>query len=129
MARLLADEHFDFNVANHLRSLGHDVATVRQHSSNKSGDGMEDEDVLALARAERRVLLTENISDFKSLHDSRIPHAGIIACSPAGDEPARDRAKRIAEVLRSHGRHIKQQWVRLHSWNQVSKNGANRKRR
>jgi hypothetical protein len=128
MARLLADEHFDVKVVNHLRRLGHDVATVRQHSAKKSGDGMADVDVLSLVRAQRRILLTENVADFKALHEASIPHAGIIACSPANDEPPRSRAKRIENEIKSRGRHMKQQFVRLYSWKRSSRNGRSRRR-
>jgi Domain of unknown function (DUF5615) len=116
MARLLADEQFDLKVVNALRRLGHDVETVRQHSVTKSGDGMQDEDVLSLSRAERRTLVTENFSDFKPLHERKVAHWGIIACSPANREPARARAKRIEALLKSNQGHIKQHFVRLYSW-------------
>ncbi len=123
MARLLADEHFDIAVVNRLRRLGHDVETVRQLADDKSGKGMEDDHILRYARGNRRVVLTENVSDFKALHEARIPHAGIIACSPANKEPASARAARIDRVLRSHGRSIKQQFVRIHSWRKEPKKG------
>jgi len=115
MARLLADEQFDLKVVNALRRLGHDVATVRQRSANKSGDGIQDADVLGIARAERRILLTENVADFKALHEERVPHAGIIACSPANREPARNRAKRIDALIKSNRGRIKQHFIRLHT--------------
>jgi predicted nuclease of predicted toxin-antitoxin system len=53
--RFLADESCDFAVVIALRNAGHDVAAVVEVSS-----GAEDEHVLALARAEQRVLLTED---------------------------------------------------------------------
>ena len=53
--RFLADESCDFGVVLALRAAGHDVsAIVELHP------GAEDERVLALARSESRVLLTED---------------------------------------------------------------------
>ena len=52
--RFLADESCDFAVVRALRFAGHDVTAVVD-----SIPGADDELVLALARAESRVLLTE----------------------------------------------------------------------
>lgn len=51
--RLLADENFPRVAVDHLVELGHDVVWVRT-----AAPGMADPDVLALARAEGRTLLT-----------------------------------------------------------------------
>jgi predicted nuclease of predicted toxin-antitoxin system len=53
--RLLADECLDGRVIAGLRSAGHDVLAVRD-----SGRGSDDDSVLAGARRERRVLVTED---------------------------------------------------------------------
>ncbi len=51
----LADESCDFGVVAALRDAGHDVSAIVEISP-----GAEDEVVLALARSESRVLLTED---------------------------------------------------------------------
>jgi len=53
--RFLADESCDFAVVRALRAAGHDVSTVAEISA-----GAPDESVLALARGEARILLTED---------------------------------------------------------------------
>ena len=53
--RFLADESCDFTVVTVLRTVGHDTTAIVEINP-----GAEDEAVLALARAEARVLLTED---------------------------------------------------------------------
>lgn len=53
--RFLADESCDFAVVDALREAGYDVAAVVD-----THPGAEDEAVLALARSEARILLTED---------------------------------------------------------------------
>jgi predicted nuclease of predicted toxin-antitoxin system len=53
--RFLADESCDFRVVTALRAAGYDVTAIVE-----SNPGSEDEAVLALARAESRILLTED---------------------------------------------------------------------
>jgi predicted nuclease of predicted toxin-antitoxin system len=53
--RFLADESCDFIVVTALRAVGHDVSAIVEINP-----GAEDEAVLALARSESRVLLTED---------------------------------------------------------------------
>lgn len=97
-ARLLADEHFDVRVCNQLRALGHDVLTVRQACESKSGDGVEDHEVLQFALRERRVLLTDNRKDFRHLATETPWHEGIIACPVYLD--FRQKATEIDKALR-----------------------------
>jgi predicted nuclease of predicted toxin-antitoxin system len=51
--RILADENLTGRIVDGLRDLGHDVMWVRA-----SAPGIRDEQVLALATEERRLLLT-----------------------------------------------------------------------
>jgi predicted nuclease of predicted toxin-antitoxin system len=53
--RFLADESCDFTVVNALRNAGHDITAIAEINP-----GVEDDVVLALARSEVRVLLTED---------------------------------------------------------------------
>lgn len=53
--RFRADESCDFVVVTALRTVGHDVSAIVEINP-----GAEDEVVLALARSESRVLLTED---------------------------------------------------------------------
>lgn len=59
--RFLADESCDFAVVGALRGAGHDVSAVAELAS-----GISDREVIDLARAENRVVLTED-KDFGQL--------------------------------------------------------------
>jgi hypothetical protein len=112
MAALLADEHFDVRACSHLRKLGHDVLLVRAVNLSKSGDGWSDQQVLEYAISTDRALITDNIRDFRLLHNVMHWHAGIIAC--AFNRDARAKAKRIdraiREFLQAHGS-LAGQWI------------------
>jgi predicted nuclease of predicted toxin-antitoxin system len=93
MARLLADENFDFPVVEGLRRLGHDVLT----SQDVGLGGRPDADVLAFAIAQRRGLLTFDRRDYIRLHNQVRPHYGIIVCTRDNDFGAQ--ANRIHQAL------------------------------
>jgi predicted nuclease of predicted toxin-antitoxin system len=72
--KFLFDQSADFRLIAHLRQLGHDVSAV----SRDHPPGLADEDVLALARKERRILLVAD-RDFGELIFRRgLLHAGVI---------------------------------------------------
>ena len=70
--RLLLDEMLAPVIATRLRERGHDVEAV------KGGDheGVTDRELLALARSERRALVTNNVVDFRPLHVEAISPGG-----------------------------------------------------
>jgi len=76
----LADESCDFAVVTALRAAGHDVAAIVEFKR-----GAEDETILAMARSESRVLLTED-KDFGLLAYAGGHHtAGVILIRFPGD--------------------------------------------
>ena len=79
MARLYANENFPLAVVEGLRRLGHDVLTSQE--AGTAGQAMPDDQVLAFACAENRVLLTLNRRHFILLHTILPLHAGIIVCT------------------------------------------------
>ena len=79
MARLYANENFPLPVVEELRRLGHDVLTVQD--TGKSGQAVPDEEVLAFASADNRLVLTLNRKHFVHLHGTNPDHAGIIVCT------------------------------------------------
>jgi uncharacterized protein DUF5615 len=85
MARLYADEDFPVPVVEELRRLGHDVLTV--HEAGRGNQGIDDPVVLADGTADGRAVLTHNHPDFKRLHRSGQPHAGIISCTQDSTDP------------------------------------------
>jgi predicted nuclease of predicted toxin-antitoxin system len=114
--RLLADEHIDVRVCHQLRRLGHDVLHLHSLKSNPRDKGPDDAHVLHIACQEDRAVLTDNVKDFKALHESGTHHLGIIACSYDSDwkRKARRINERVRDVLREQGALIGQ-FVRIAS--------------
>ncbi|MEZ0072368.1 DUF5615 family PIN-like protein [Planotetraspora sp. GP83] len=69
MSGLLTDEMFPPLLAVTLRERGHDVVAIHER---QGGAGLPDEQVLEIALAERRSLLTENVRDFEVLRAQRL---------------------------------------------------------
>ncbi len=81
--RLLLDEMLSPTIARELCARGHDVQAVAGHPEREA---LSDPDVLALARVERRAVVTNNIRDFRALHvEAVLPggpgHYGMIFMS------------------------------------------------
>ena len=79
----MLDEHFSPEVARQLRGRGHDVEAARERPELH---GRSDRDLLLLASAEQRAIVTENVADFVELHRQFVlggdHHAGIVFTSP-----------------------------------------------
>lgn len=107
MARLYSNENFPLPVVEELQRLGHDVLTTQD--TGQAGQATPDEAVLALARANGRILLTLNRKHFVRLH-SQSQHAGIIVCTFDPDFSAL--AQRIHQSLESQA-DLLQQLIRI----------------
>jgi hypothetical protein len=79
VAELYANENVPFPVVAELRRLGHDVLTTQE--VGKAGQAFPDEEVLKLAIAQGRALVTLNRKHFIRLHAGHSNHCGIIVCS------------------------------------------------
>lgn len=86
--RFHLDEHINPAIANGLRRRGIDVTTT----ADVGLQGTTDEEHLAFARAERRLIVTHD-DDYLRLHQRGIPHAGIAYC--------RQQTRSIGEMLRA----------------------------
>jgi hypothetical protein len=71
--KLLLDEMLSPAIARELRSRGHDVEAV---AGNPDREALSDPEVLALARAEHRAVVTNNLRDFRPLHHEAITPGG-----------------------------------------------------
>jgi hypothetical protein len=71
--KLLLDEMLSPVIARGLRERGHDVESV---AGNPGREAMSDTDVLALARAEHRAIVTNNLRDYRPLHNEAIVPGG-----------------------------------------------------
>lgn len=97
MARLYANENLPEPVVIELRNLGHDVLTMRE--SGHAGRAIADPDVLRLATAEGRAVVTLNRRHFVRLHMNSAAHAGIVACTFDRDVTAL--ARRIHDAVQT----------------------------
>lgn len=78
--RLLLDAHVSGpNVGRRLQQRGHDVRALDQEPAL---EGLDDEEVLALAAKEQRILVTHNVADFplilREWAAEQHAHAGVI---------------------------------------------------
>jgi hypothetical protein len=78
--RLLLDAHVSGpNVGRRLEQKGHDVRALDQE---RALEGLDDDEVLALAATEQRILVTHNVADFPRIlrewAAAQRAHAGVI---------------------------------------------------
>lgn len=81
--RLLLDVHHSRHAAARLRELGHDVEAAADHPDLAK---LDDAALLAVATADGRVVVTENVADFAPLgqvwSSAGRDHAGLVLTSP-----------------------------------------------
>lgn len=79
--KLLLDEMYSVVVAAQLRARGYDVVALNDPSYRHMA-GADDADVYGAALAEERLLVTENVKDFRRLEAAALaagePHAELI---------------------------------------------------
>ncbi len=100
--RLLLDEMLSPVIAHHLREAGHDVTAIKGTSGYEA---LSDREVLDLARAERRAVVTNNLVDFRPLHHEAVTpggpgHWGMVFM-PGDYRRTKDDTGRIVEALAS----------------------------
>jgi len=83
MVRLYTDENFPLEIVRQLRLIKYDVLT--SYEAGQANQGIPDDEVLAFATQEKRVLVTLNRDDFIALHRTGIYHTGIIICKDDRD--------------------------------------------
>ena len=79
MANLYTNENFPLAAVEALRQLNHDVLT--SYENGKANQAIPDEDVLAFAITQNRILITLNRKHFIRLHNENSAHTGIIVCT------------------------------------------------
>lgn len=95
MAALYTNENFPLPAVVELRRLGHDVLTIQE--TGRADIATPDEEVLAFANAQARILITLNRRHFVGLHTTGQPHAGLVVCTFNPDFEAL--ARRVHEAL------------------------------
>ncbi|MFM7580104.1 MAG: DUF5615 family PIN-like protein [Microcystaceae cyanobacterium] len=83
MAKFYSNENFPLEIVRFLRNFDHDILTSLE--AGRANQSIPDNEVLAYATAENRILITLNRDDFIKLHRSGIDHAGIIICKEDRD--------------------------------------------
>lgn len=100
--KLLLDAHFSPEIARQLRAAGYDVAAAGERPELH---GLSDRDLLVVATAEGRAIVTENVADFAELHRQALirseGHAGLVFTSPRGFPRTRRALGRLVRALGS----------------------------
>jgi predicted nuclease of predicted toxin-antitoxin system len=109
MERLYVNENFPLPIVLILRDFGHDVLTSLD--AGNANQRIPDEDVLAFATSENRILLTLNRRDFIKLHFANPHHTGIIVCTTDNNFTAL--AQRIHQMLIESVGGFEQQLIRI----------------
>ena len=95
--RFLLDEGLPWRLARHLQDRGHDVTAI----GHEYPYALADRDILAIATAERRIILT-NDKDFGDLvFRDRLAHEGVILFR-LGYVPLEKRIELLERVLTDH---------------------------
>ena len=98
MAQFYSNENFPLPAVRALRALGYDVLTSLE--AGNANQSTPDEDVLAFAAQQKRVLLTLNRVHFIRLHKTDPEHCGIIVCTL--DPNYTELARRISEACQQN---------------------------
>ncbi len=92
-----------------LQNLGHDVLTTKDAGNDNKR--IPDEEVLAFAIAEKRIVVTFNYNHFKRLHRFQPDHFGIVICTEDRDFQALEH--RIHEAIEAHAGNLEKQLIRI----------------
>jgi predicted nuclease of predicted toxin-antitoxin system len=95
--KFLFDQSADFRLIAHLRELGHDVTAV----SRNYPPGLADENVLAIARQEQRILVVADRDFGELIFHQGLVHAGVLFFRLPG-VPLHTKLDRLTTVLESH---------------------------
>lgn len=93
--KFLLDENFEYRIASFLKQQGHNVTAIAHEYPN----ALSDREVLAIAVKEKRILLTNDRTDFRQLiFEQHLPHCGVIVMHVDVDDIA-IKQKRLAEAI------------------------------
>ena len=114
MARFYANENLPIALVKALREFNHDVLTSNE--AGNANQGIPDEEVLAYATANERIVISFNRDDFIALHRSRSNHCGIVICKD--DRDYQGQAKALQKFLASTGEDLQNKLIRVLKQNQ-----------
>jgi predicted nuclease of predicted toxin-antitoxin system len=93
----LFDQSADFRLIPHLQALGHDVQAI----SRDYPHGLADEDVLAIAQQEQRILVVSDRDFGELIFQQKLTHAGVIFFRLPG-APLQTKIDQLNRVLSKH---------------------------
>jgi predicted nuclease of predicted toxin-antitoxin system len=95
--KFLFDQSADFRLIPHLRDRGHDVTAI----SRNYPPGFADEDVLAIARQEVRILIVADRDFGELIFQQELTHAGVIFFRLPG-APLHTKIEHLTRVLEEY---------------------------
>jgi predicted nuclease of predicted toxin-antitoxin system len=95
--KFLFDQSADFRLIDHLRNLGHDVTAVSRNYPHS----LADEDVLAIARQEQRILLVADRDFGELIFHQGLAHAGVLFFRLPG-ATLQSKIEHLDRVLQEH---------------------------
>jgi predicted nuclease of predicted toxin-antitoxin system len=93
----LFDQSDDFRLIDHLRTLGDDVTAV----SRDYPHSLADEDVLAIARQEQRILVVADRDFGELIFNQGLAHAGVLFSRLPG-APLQTKVEHLDQALQGH---------------------------
>jgi predicted nuclease of predicted toxin-antitoxin system len=96
--RFLLDESAELRIAAFLKQAGHDVTSIAEDHPRS----LPDEQVLAIANAEQRLLITNDRDFGELIFRQQLPHAGVIYFRLPLDTTATEKINWLTRVLRDY---------------------------
>ena len=109
MARFYSNENLPIALVKAIREFNHDVLTSME--AGNANQGIPEEEVLAYASDNDRIVITLNRDDFIALHRSGIKHCGIVICKD--DRDYQGQAKALQNFLESMGEDLNNKLIRV----------------
>ena len=97
----MLDEGADFPLATLLSGLGHDVIVIARDYPY----ALTDQEVLAIAYAEKRILITNDLDFGELIFRQRLLHRGVILFC-LGEESFSTKSARLQHVLTNHSEEL-----------------------
>ncbi|MBV8893137.1 MAG: DUF5615 family PIN-like protein [Acidobacteria bacterium] len=95
--KFLLDQSADFRLIDHLRSLDHDVTAVSRNYPHS----LADEDVLAIARQEQRILVVADRDFGELIFHQGLAHAGVLFFRLSRSQ-LQTKIEHLNQVLQNH---------------------------
>jgi predicted nuclease of predicted toxin-antitoxin system len=114
MTRFYSNENLPLAIVEVLRNFGYNILT--SYDAGQANQGIPDDDVLAYATNQNRILITLNRDDFLALHKSGVNHQGIIICKD--DRDYRSQAEALHTYLKNQTQELQNRLIRVQKQNQ-----------